>query len=133
MIRKYLLDTNAYSAYLSGDKTVLAALSGSEVVFMSVVVLGELYAGFAGGSREKNNKEILESFLSKPRVRVLPVSQATAAVFGVVKAALKKAGTPIPINDVWISAHAIENGAKVITYDSHFRQVPGLMLWDGLE
>lgn len=133
MIKKYLLDTNAYSAYLSGDKAVLAVLAGSDAVLMSVIVLGELYAGFAGGSKEKRNKEILGNFLSKSRVMVLPVSQATAEVFGVVKSALKAAGSPIPINDVWISAHAIENGAKLITYDRHFKQVPGLMMWDGLE
>lgn|GEM_PF-717222 len=54
----------------------------------------------------------------------------TAEVFGHVKSDLKEAGNPIPINDVWIAAHAIETGAIVITYDSHFRKAAGLRLWD---
>ncbi|MBT6145371.1 MAG: hypothetical protein HOH74_08080 [Gemmatimonadetes bacterium] len=54
----------------------------------------------------------------------------SAEIFGQVKDALKRAGTPIPMNDVWISAQAIETGSVVVTYDGHFSKVPGLRLWD---
>jgi tRNA(fMet)-specific endonuclease VapC len=130
VIKKYLLDTNAYSAYLSGDKNVLSALAESDQVLISVIVLGELYAGFAGGSHEKKNREILGNFLKKSRTTVLQVSHAAAEIFGALKSGLKAAGTPIPINDVWISAQAVENGAKLITFDGHFKNVPGLLIWD---
>ena len=56
----------------------------------------------------------------------------TADVFGMVKSRLKAAGTPLPINDVWIAAHAIETGSIVVTFDRHFSKVPGLRLWDGI-
>ena len=50
-------------------------------------------------------------------------------IFGWLKYQLKLAGTPIPINDVWIAAHAIETGSMLITFDSHFDRIPGLRLW----
>jgi tRNA(fMet)-specific endonuclease VapC len=93
-------------------------------------MLGELYAGFAGGSRERENKAFLQRFLLKPPVKILNATSETAEVFGLVKSNLKKAGTPLPINDVWIAAHAIETGSVVVTYDAHFTVVSGLRLWD---
>ena len=99
-------------------------------VLMSAVVLGELHAGFKGGSRERENVELLEDFLRRPAVRTVDVTRATAEVFGVVKQTLKKAGAPIPINDVWIAAHAIETGSWLLPYDHHFTSVPGILLWD---
>jgi len=129
-VRKIVLDTSAYTRLLSGEETVLDAISTAETVYVSVFVLGELYAGFAGGSRERENKALLQRFLLKPAVKILNATSETAEVFGLVKSNLKKAGTPLPINDVWIAAHAIETGSVVITYDAHFTVVPGLRLWD---
>jgi tRNA(fMet)-specific endonuclease VapC len=129
---KVLLDTNAYTALLAGDETVLDALAGAETVFVSVVVLGELFAGFRGGAREAENRKQLEAFLGRTPVRTLEVSRATAEVFGAVKRQLQVAGTPIPVNDVWIAAHAVEMGAWLLTYDRHFCAVPGLLLWAAL-
>ena len=60
------------------------------------------------------------------------VSQETAEIYSDIKMALKKKGTPIPLNDVWIAAHTVETGAKLITYDSHFLKVPGLRVWEKL-
>ena len=129
-MKKILIDTNAYTSFLAGDTHVLDILGGTDIVYMSVIVLGELYAGFRGGSREKENKSTLVEFLSKPTIKILNVTSNTAEVFGVVKNNLKSAGTPIPISDVWIASHGIETGAMVVTYDSHFKYVPGLILWD---
>jgi len=116
----------------SNTKRFLATtLFGSaEVVYVSIFVLGELYAGFAGGTKERQNKETLNRFLLKPTAKILNATAETAEVFGKVKQDLKKAGTPLPINDVWIAAHAIETGSTVITYDNHFKNVAGLRLWD---
>jgi tRNA(fMet)-specific endonuclease VapC len=128
-MKKIVLDTNCYTAFLAGDAKVLAALASAEIVFFSVFVLGELFAGFKGGSKESANRELLMRFLKKPSVQVLNATAETAAVFGQIKAALKRAGTPLPINDVWIAAHAVETGATLVSYDSHFEKIVGLKVW----
>jgi tRNA(fMet)-specific endonuclease VapC len=129
-VKTIVLDTCAYTRLLVGEEAVLDAISTAETVYISVFVLGELYAGFAGGSRERENKAFLQRFLLKPPVKILNATSETAEVFGLVKYNLKKAGTPLPINDVWIAAHAIETGSVVVTYDAHFTVVSGLRLWD---
>ncbi|MGA2532505.1 MAG: type II toxin-antitoxin system VapC family toxin [Candidatus Aminicenantales bacterium] len=129
-MKKVLLDTNAYVRFLAGDEKVLACVARAERVYMSVFVLGELFAGFRAGAKEKKNREILERFLAKPSVSVLDGTRETAEYFGMIKAALKKAARPIPIDDVWIAAQAMETGAVLATYDSHFLAVPGLRTWD---
>jgi len=131
-MKSALLDTNAYVRYLAGDEKVLDALARAEHIPMSVFVLGELYAGFRAGSREKKNRRILEQFLAKPGVKVLEAGRETAEYFGMIKASLKEAGRPIPLNDVWIAAQALETGSVLVTYDTHFNAVPGLRIWDEL-
>jgi tRNA(fMet)-specific endonuclease VapC len=131
-MRAVLLDTNAYAKYLRGDPRVLEALAGAGLVYMSVVVLGELYAGFRQGSMEKENRQTLETFLGKPAVRVLEATRETADYFGLIKSSLKKAGQPLPANDIWIAAHALETGSVLVTYDVHFKVVPGLRAWPEL-
>ena len=131
-MKKVLLDTNAYVRFLRGDERVLDYLAQAETVFMSVFVLGELLAGFRAGGKEKDNRRILERFLLKSSVTVLDGTIDTADLFGLVMASLKKSGTPIPVNDVWIAAHALETGSVLVTFDEHFTAVPGLRLWDEL-
>jgi len=131
-MRKILLDTNAYISYLRGDEKVLAYLGQAERVYLSVFVMGELYAGFRACEKEKENKQILERFLMKSTVSILEASRETAEIFGLVKDSLKRTGHPIPVNDVWIGAHALETGSILLTYDRHFAYIPGLRLWDEL-
>ena len=126
---KVLLDTNALSALWSGDERVLEALGQADTVLMSIIVLGELHAGFRGGTRLKENRARLAEFLIKPTVRPLQLSVETAEVYGQLKDQLKRAGTPIPINDIWLSAQAIETGSIVVTFDQHFNKVSGVRLW----
>ncbi len=108
----------------------MGCLARADTVYMSVFVLGELSAGFKAGSKEKGNKQLLERFLLKPTVSVLDATMDTADVFGFIMASLRKSGTPIPINDVWIAAQCLETGSLLVTYDNHFAQIPGLCLWD---
>ena len=129
-VRRALLDTNAYGRFFGGDHRVLEVLGEAETVYLSVIVMGELHAGFRGGSRDRENRGQLSQFLAKPSVAELAVTAETAEVFGEVKDALRRAGTPIPMNDVWIAAQAIESGSVVVTFDEHFSKVPGLRLWD---
>ena len=128
-MKKILLDTNAYVRFLRGDEKVMTQLAQADNVYMSVFVLGELYAGFKGGAKERNNRQILERFLLKPTVTVLEATLETADIFGLVMVSLRKAGHPLPINDVWIAAHALETGSILVTYDDHFALIPGLRLW----
>jgi tRNA(fMet)-specific endonuclease VapC len=129
-MRTTILDTNAYTGLLAGRQDVLDTIAAADTLYMSIFVLGELYAGFAGGTREQENRETLGRFLLKPTVKILNATAETADVFGMLKSRLKAAGTPLPIHDVWIAAHAIETGSIMVTFDKHFNNVPGLRLWD---
>ena len=132
-MKHILLDTNAYARFFGGDQRVLDVLGDAETVYLSTIVMGELLAGFRGGSKAQENRAQLSRFLQKPTVRALDVSTETAEVFAQVKDTLKRAGTPIPMNDVWIASQAIETGSVVVTFDGHFQEVPGLRLWDALD
>jgi tRNA(fMet)-specific endonuclease VapC len=123
---KVLLDTNAYSALMRGDTSVADRVRKSEEVLMSAVVAGELLFGFRNGSRYVSNVKELETFLQNPYVAFLPVSWSTADRFRRVAMQLKQKGTPIPTNDIWIAAHAMETGADLISFDEHFGHVDGL-------
>lgn len=124
-----MLDTNAYAALLSGDARVTETLSCSAGILMPLFVLGELEAGFRGGSRHADNSAILRRFLAKSGVREAVSGRETARIYGEIKHTLKRAGTPIPNNDIWIAASAIEHAATLVTYDRHFLAVPRLKLW----
>ena len=128
-MRSVLLDTNAFTALFRGDDVVWKAISTADNVFASVVAIGELESGFRGGSRYAENLEILERFLSKPTVDTLAVTRETGECFGRIKNTLRKKGTPIPINDIWLAAQCVENGAVLVTYDRHFSAIDGLRLW----
>jgi len=129
-VKKIIIDTNAYTRFLTGDEDVLDVIAAAETTYLSIFVLGELYAGFAGGTKESKNKDALRQFLLKATVKILNATSETAEVFGFVKSNLRMAGTPVPINDVWIAAHGIETGSTIITYDTHFKKIAGVRLWD---
>ena len=129
-MKKIVLDTNAYTRLLTGEEDVLDVIGSAETVYVSIFVLGELYAGFAGGTRARGNKDTLNRFLRKPSVKILNATSETAEIFGMVKQDLKSAGTPLPINDVWIAAHVLETGSTIVTYDSHFKKIAGIRVWD---
>ncbi len=123
---RILLDTSAYSNLLRGNKDVQEIIVSSEVILMSVFVLGELYAGFLGGNNSEKNLAILSKFLSKPSVIELHTTFETSRRFGQIKQQLKASGTPIPAVDIWIAAHSMESKSQLITFDKHFERIPGL-------
>jgi tRNA(fMet)-specific endonuclease VapC len=123
-----LLDTSAYSALRRGHQPILDVLRRSETVAVSAVVLGELYSGFRAGNRWAENTAQLEQFLSKPSVRVLNVTAETALRYAEVDVYLRKKGRPIPRNDVWMAALALEHGLHLLTLDVHFREIPLLLI-----
>ena len=125
---KLLLDTNAYSALMRGEPAVVERVHQAEKLFLSAVVVGELLYGFRHGQRYEVNRRQLEQFLASRFVEFLPVSVTTADRFGLIAAALRRKGQPIPLNDIWIAAHALETGADLLTDDDHFAAVEGLSL-----
>lgn len=123
-----LIDTNAYTALLTGDERVARVLNDSDAVFLSSIVLGELYDGFLGGSRNEENLRILARFREKPKTALVPVTATTSQWFAHLKQLLRRKGMPIPINDVWIAASCMEHGAALISYDTHFTAIEGLLI-----
>jgi len=130
---KIILDTYAYSAFMGGDKKVFDYIVESEIVYISTIVIGELFAGFYRGERLSQHREELRAFLDKDGVEVIDVSIETAEIFGEIKASLSKEGKMIPLNDIWIAAHSVETGAKLISYDTHFKSICGLRIWNVLQ
>jgi predicted nucleic acid-binding protein len=125
-VRPLLLDTNAYTALMLGDADTLEVLAHASRLLMNGVVLGELLGGFAAGTREANNRALLAKFLDSPRVELLAVTAVTAAAYALVYCSLRRKGQPVPSNDLWIAATAVERGAALLTRDSHFAHVEGL-------
>ncbi len=125
-MKRILIDTNIYSHAFRGDEDVVETLRKADEIGFTVISIGELLAGFKGGGREKDNIEELEEFLDSPRVVVYKVDDQTSEFYASVLDALKKAGTPIPTNDIWIAATAFQHGLKLFTKDLHFQHVAGL-------
>ncbi|MFN0166010.1 MAG: type II toxin-antitoxin system VapC family toxin [Bryobacteraceae bacterium] len=122
------LDTNAYVALHRGDTSIHEVLRLSDFVGVPAVVLGELCSGFRQGTRGPENKAQLARFLAKPSVQVLPITAETALRYAEIDFYLRTRGRPIPRNDVWIGASAIEHGLHLLTLDHHFLDIPLLLV-----
>ncbi|MBC7730989.1 MAG: type II toxin-antitoxin system VapC family toxin [Bacteriovorax sp.] len=125
-MRPILLDTNAYTAFMLGAAEVIEVIAHADQLFLTPIVLGELLGGFAAGTREPKNRAELARFLDSPRVEVLVVTAQTADSYALVYAGLRRKGQPIPTNDLWIAASALEHGAALLTRDAHFSHIDGL-------
>ena len=121
------LDTNAYSALGRGEEGVAQLAESAEELVIPATVVGELMFGFLRGSRLMRNESDLNTFLSQDGVRLQPITREIAERYGYVKASLMKNGTPIPENDIWIAAVALETGTRLVSYDTHFDSVGGLV------
>ncbi len=122
------VDTNAYSLLMQNNKKIREYIEEAEKVFISAIVIGELYAGFQLGSRLKENYEELKQFLSMSGVEIVKIDENIAERYGIILKQLKESGNPIPANDIWIGATAVETGARLLSCDSHFDNIPGLIL-----
>ena len=125
-MRPILLDTNAYTAFMLGAAEVIEVIAHADKLFLTPIVLGELLGGFAAGTREPKKRAELARFLDSPRVEILGVTAQTADSYALVYAGLRRKGQPIPTNDLWIAASALEHGAALLTRDAHFSHIDGL-------
>jgi len=122
-VSRLCLDTSAYSHFKRGDPAVVDRLDAAAWIGLPTVVIGELEAGFLLGGQVDRNQRELAAFIGHPVVKVLDVTAAVARVYGEIVTVLRRAGTPLPTNDLWIAATAASAGATVLTYDGHFRQI----------
>lgn len=124
---KVCLDTNAYSNLRKGNVKILELLNGCEEIIIPAATYAELLYGFMRGGRYSENESLLNAFVAEDRVALQPATSSIAERWAYVKAILAKNGTPIPDNDIWIAATALETGARVVSYDHHFDDVGGLI------
>ena len=120
------LDTNRLTDLLRGDARLAETLGGCDEVWIPLVVLGEIKAGFHGGTERHRNEALLQRFLAKATVSVLLPGRETAEHYARLFVQLKRAGTPVPDIDLWIAALALEHDLTLITRDRHFERIPQL-------
>lgn len=119
-----LLDTSAYSAFLRGHPGIRDQVERADALHLNPVVLGELLAGFRKGSRFDRNLGLLRQFLDSPRAGWIGIDDETADRYSLIQDQLRRQGTPIPSNDLWIAATAMQHGLRLLTTDPHFERVP---------
>src|SRR5260221_4813399 len=108
-MRPILIDTNAYVAFKRGSPSAMDIIQHAEKLGISPIVLGELLGGFECGNKAKKNRDELQQFLQSSRVRLFPITSDTAKFYSQIYFSLKSKGKPIPSNDMWIAAQALEN------------------------
>jgi len=121
---KFIIDTNRYSDFMKGDTAVVELFASADRIYVPFVVVAELRAGFSCGTIARKNEAVLVSFLSNNRVEVLYADSQTTQVYAQVFAQLRGNGTPIPTNDIWIAALAIQHSLPLCSRDAHFAVLP---------
>ena len=124
-MKPLLLDTNVLIKFLRGDKGIAKAISTYEQILVPTVVIGEYKAG-ADGETAIGRQQLaaLEAFLDSPAVKIVGVTEDVANAYARVFRVLRANGTPIPQNDLWIAACAVDSSAVVYSLDEHFGLVP---------
>ncbi|MCX6596381.1 MAG: type II toxin-antitoxin system VapC family toxin [Acidobacteria bacterium] len=124
---RILLDTNRLTDLLRGDPALVRLVEQADEVWLPYVVLAEIKAGFLGGTRLSENIALLAALLATG-VTVLYADEQTVEAYARLFVQLKSAGTPIPDNDLWIGALALQHGLVLVTRDAHFKKIPQLQL-----
>jgi len=120
------IDTNAYIDFIRGEPSKVQTFRTATNLYMPLIVLGELRAGFAMGTQQSINSVNLHRFLNRPRVSVLLADEQTTHHYAHIYSELRKQGITIPTNDMWIAALAIQHNLILCTSDAHFRHIPQL-------
>ena len=121
-----LLDTNAIVALQKKDPAFLALLQQGDDLFIPAVVIGELYYGAANSGRVAKNTKVIDDLVAENVI--LGCDTATAKIYGPIRHKLRLKGRPLPENDVWIAAVAMQHSLTLVTRDAHFQEIEGLIL-----
>jgi tRNA(fMet)-specific endonuclease VapC len=127
-VRRAVIDTNIYVAFKRNYPSACNVIRRLDFIGIDITVMAELNAGFRGGTKEVKNRNELELFLNNPRVHILNHEPETAEFYSLIFHDLKKHGTPIPTNDIWIAAVAMQHGLALLTLDEHFSKIDGLLI-----
>jgi predicted nucleic acid-binding protein len=122
-MNRYCLDTSAYSHFKRGHAAVVELIDRADWIGVPSIVIGELWSGFLQGSRKERNQRELIEFLAHPVVEELAVDGECGRLFAAMLVALRRGGTPVPTNDLWIAAAAARADAALLTYDAHFSSI----------
>lgn len=126
MAGELLFDTNAVSAWNERDRSIFAAVGPYAVAVLSVITVGEMEYGAARSAHVIANRETIQRTLAT--FRLLFLDSKTARMYGEIHSALRRKGRPIPRNDIWIAALAIQHDLPLLTRDRHFENVDGLQI-----
>lgn len=132
MSGSYLLDTNVIIALFAGNAEVLDHLAGADEIYVPSIAIGELCFGARKSGRPNENLARIDEFVASNVV--LSCDTQTARRNGEVKDSLRREGRPIPENDIWVAAIALQHGLTLVTHDVHFREIKSLTLesWQAL-
>ena len=121
----FVLDTNAVSALLAGDKALGALLEHDDRHALPVIVIGEYRFGLVRSKHRRSLEPLLDQLIEQSLV--LAIDDATTHAYASVRESLRRKGTPLPENDVWIAALAEQHQLAIVTRDEHFEDVEGIV------
>ena len=130
MAIKCVIDTSAYSSFNRGQHNLGRFINPKSELFVSLIVIAELRAGFKAGGREQFNESLLSDLLDAPNVTVLKPSEETTKYYARIYSQLRKIGQALGTNDIWIAALCLEHKLPLLTLDTGFSYVRGLVCVD---
>ena len=127
-MRRVIIDTNVYTGFKKNNTAVVEAFHHFDFIGINITVLAELYSGFKGGIKEDQKRKELEEFINNTRVAIIALDEDTAEFYSEIYFKLRQKATPIPTNDIWIAASAMQHGLALYTLDRHFEKIDGLII-----
>jgi predicted nucleic acid-binding protein len=127
-IKAVLIDTNAYAEFFRGNEKVKLVLENCKEIILCPIVEGELKSGFINGNQLEKNLREFNLFIDVDKVSRITIDNKVSDFYSDIITVLRKRGTPIPTNDIWICACAKAYNLPVLTFDKHFNNIEGIQI-----
>ena len=124
MAMRILIDTNRYRDFCAAIPEVVDKFRSAEEIYISFITLAELRAGFICGTMARKNERVLNTFLNRSRVHLVYANEDTVHHYATIFFQLRRQGTPIPTNDIWIASLATQYSLILFSRDAHFDHLP---------